>query len=144
MECILKIWKINHISQKSFMSHIYTQFFLTTLVFLLTIGCARKHLVHHCSYNSEAGICISWNLNKKRNYFRMSQRQHPLDLPFLPVSKCSWSPQLEFPYWICPLNTLFLIKTCNFDLFMRWMSTLLLPHIRHLPVCVLLAFLFIL
>lgn len=39
-------------------SYLHT-IFLTTLIFLLTIGYARKHLVHHCSYNSKAGICIS-------------------------------------------------------------------------------------
>lgn len=135
MECILKNMKNkSHLSEIIYESYLHTIFFLTTPIFLLTIGYARKHLVHHCSYNSEAGICISWTL-KKRNYFRMSQRQYPLDLPFPPISKFSWSPQLEYSCWICPLITFFFLKTCNFDLFMNRLSTLLLP-IPRICLCV--------
>lgn len=59
MECILKNMKNkSHLSEIIYESYLHT-IFLTTLIFLLTIGYARKHLVHHCSYNSKAGICIS-------------------------------------------------------------------------------------
>lgn len=107
MECILKNMKNkSHLSEIIYESYLHT-IFLTTLIFLLTIGYARKHLVHHCSNNSKAGICISWTVTE-RKYFMMSQKQHPLDLSFSPqflnFLGTKWSPQLEFSGCILPLS----------------------------------------
>lgn len=60
MECIFKIWKINHISPKSLKRLIYTNYDHTKFTNVIV-----KHLVHGDTCFSEADICIFWNFKKK-------------------------------------------------------------------------------
>lgn len=59
MECILKIWKINHISPKSFPTYLHKfrpRYQVHERVMV------PKHLVHGEICFPEANVCVFWNL----------------------------------------------------------------------------------
>lgn len=147
MECILKNMKNkSHLSEIIYESYLHTRF-LMTLTFLLTIGYARKRLVHGCSCNPEAGTCIPRAVREEllRDVTRTTSLRS--FFPPTPNSIFSWYKTVP-PAWTSLLNlaprplSSFFKSRHTVSTFWLTIVNIFVTHSKHSPVCVLLALLF--